>query len=48
MVFRGETLSQKDALDCALPLLNGAGANLPVIPSGAAKPEWPFPQKPFR
>jgi hypothetical protein len=35
MVFRSETLSQKDALDCALPQLNGDSADLPEVYSEA-------------
>jgi hypothetical protein len=43
MVFRGETLSQKDALDCAFPPLNGDRADLPQVYSEATKANAAFP-----
>jgi hypothetical protein len=38
MVFRGQTLSQKDALDCAIPWVNGAAVDLPAMHFDAIEP----------
>jgi hypothetical protein len=43
-----ETLSQKDALDCVLPPLNGDGADLPYMYSEATEANAAFPSKKSR
>jgi 1,4-dihydroxy-2-naphthoyl-CoA synthase len=40
-----ESLSQKDALDCVLPPLNGDGADLPYMYSEATEANAAFPSK---